>query len=375
MRIENQRELPCSQALAWAALNDDAMLQACIPGCESLQRVSVSEGEGNGEGAGLVQTEQLQVVVMAAVGPVRARFKGQLTMEDVQAPQSYAMRFEGQGGVAGFGKGRAEVKLTPLDGNRCMLDYCAEVQIGGKLAQIGSRVVDAAANKIIGDFFARFEAELQLRQQAQQVQPAESAVPASAAAAEPAAGVAALAPMVAAAAAPLPWTARLSLWLRHCLGFGPAGSWSQMQGLVDASAQLQSLLQECRTANDNAAKSIAAEIARSQDSQQRFEAAFNTIRYELLARLDQLQGRVEAVASTGDSSVNDLEPAFAQIAGAIRSAGDRQAEVLEQLAGLVKKLGDDEIGTMRRELVAVSEQLKEQTKVLEVLSGKSLLAA
>lgn len=374
MRIENQRELPCSQALAWAALNDDAMLQTCIPGCESLQRVSVSEGEGNGEGAGPVQTEQLQVVVMAAVGPVRARFKGQLTMEDVQAPQSYAMRFEGQGGVAGFGKGRAEVKLTPLDQNRCMLDYCAELQIGGKLAQIGSRVVDAAANKIIGDFFARFEAELQLRQQAQQAQPAESAAPASAAA-EPAASVATLAPVVAAAAAPLPWTARLSLWLRHCLGFGPAGGWSQMQGLVDASAQLQSLLQECRTANDNAAKSIAAEIARSQDSQQRFEAAFNTIRYELLARLDQLQGRVEAVASTGDSSVNDLEPAFAQIAGAIRSAGDRQAEVLEQLAGLVKKLGDDEIGTMRRELVAVSEQLKEQTKVLEVLSGKSLLAA
>jgi len=210
------------------------------------------------EGESPVQTEQLQVVVMAAVGPVRARFKGQLTMEDVQAPQSYAMRFEGQGGVAGFGKGRAEVKLTPLDENRCMLDYCAEVQIGGKLAQIGSRVVDAAANKIIGDFFARFEAELQLRQQAQQVQPVESVVPASAAA-EPAASVAALAPVVAAAAAPLPWTARFSLWLRHCLGFGPAGGWSQMQGLVDASAQLQSLLQECRTANDNAAKSIAAE--------------------------------------------------------------------------------------------------------------------
>nr|WP_295129821.1 carbon monoxide dehydrogenase subunit G [uncultured Roseateles sp.] len=375
MRIENQRELPCSQALAWAALNDDAMLQACIPGCESLQRVSVSEAEGEGQGENQVQTEQLQVVVMAAVGPVRARFKGQLTMEDVQAPQSYAMRFEGQGGVAGFGKGRAEVKLTPLDEHRCRLDYCAEVQIGGKLAQIGSRVVDAAANKIIGDFFARFEAELQLRQQAQQVQPAESAAPASGPAAEPATSVAALAPVVAVAAAPLPWTARLSLWLRHCLGLGPAGSWSQMQGLVDASAQLQSLLQECRTANDNAAKSIAAEIARSQDSQQRFEAAFNTIRYELLARLDQLQGRVEAVASTGDSSANDLEPAFAQIAGAIRSAGDRQAEVLEQLAGLVKKLGDDEIGTMRRELVAVSAQLKEQTKVLEVLSGKSLLAA
>jgi hypothetical protein len=110
---------------------------------------------------------------MAAVGPVRARFKGQLQFQDVVAPASYAMRFEGQGGVAGFGKGLAQVKLSAIDAQRCLLDYSAEVQIGGKLAQIGSRVVDAAAQKIIGDFFARFEQALQARQ----LQPAEPANP------------------------------------------------------------------------------------------------------------------------------------------------------------------------------------------------------
>ncbi|WIT14357.1 carbon monoxide dehydrogenase subunit G [Paucibacter sediminis] len=162
MKIENQRELPCSQAEAWAALNDEAMLQACIPGCESLTR----EGE------------QLQLLVMAAVGPVRARFKGQLQMQDVVAPVSYAMRFEGQGGVAGFGKGLAQVRLSVIDEQRCLLHYSADVQIGGKLAQIGSRVVDAAAQKIIGDFFARLEQALQARQPQLPLLPAPAAPPA-----------------------------------------------------------------------------------------------------------------------------------------------------------------------------------------------------
>jgi len=176
MKIASQRELPCSQATAWAALNDEAMLQACIPGCESLTRAG----------------EQLQVVVMAAVGPVRARFKGQLQMQDVVAPESYAMRFEGQGGVAGFGKGLAQVKLSAIGEQRCLLDYSADVQIGGKLAQIGSRVVDAAAQKIIGDFFARFE-------QALQAQAANSL------------------PVPTPAVASPGWLARLRLWLRGLL--------------------------------------------------------------------------------------------------------------------------------------------------------------
>ncbi|WP_077037905.1 CoxG family protein [Pelomonas sp. KK5] len=146
MRIVNTRELPCPQQQAWAALNDEAELQACIPGCESLVR-----------GA----PDQLQAVVAAALGPVRARFRAQLSLQDLVPPQSYRVVFDGQGGVAGFGKGTAQVRLEAIDAARCRLSYEIEVQIGGKLAQIGSRVVDAAAQKIIGEFFERFEARLQ----------------------------------------------------------------------------------------------------------------------------------------------------------------------------------------------------------------------
>ncbi len=146
MRIENTRELPCSQQHAWDALNSDAVLQACIPGCESLTRSTPN---------------QMQVMVMAALGPVRARFKAQLELQDLTSPHSYRVVFDGQGGVAGFGKGAALVKLAPIDAARCTMSYEVDVQIGGKLAQIGSRVVDAAAQKIIGEFFERFEAQLQ----------------------------------------------------------------------------------------------------------------------------------------------------------------------------------------------------------------------
>ena len=146
MRIENTRELPCSQQQAWDALNSEAVLQACIPGCESLVRS---------------EPDRLQVMVMAALGPVRARFKAQLQLLDLNAPNSYRVVFDGQGGVAGFGKGAAVVRLTSIDATHCSMSYEVDVQIGGKLAQIGSRVVDAAAQKIIGEFFERFEAQLQ----------------------------------------------------------------------------------------------------------------------------------------------------------------------------------------------------------------------
>lgn len=184
MKIESQRELPCGQAQAWAALNDDAVLQSCIPGCESLERTG---------------PDQLSVVVMAAVGPVRARFKAQLQMLEVEAPNRYTVQFDGQGGVAGFGKGRAAVSLSSVAENRCLLSYSADVQIGGKLAQIGSRVVDGAAQKIIGEFFARFEQAV----------------------AAPAAEDSALAP----SASPAPqtgWLARLGAWWRGLWAKQPA---------------------------------------------------------------------------------------------------------------------------------------------------------
>nr|WP_316642078.1 carbon monoxide dehydrogenase subunit G [uncultured Roseateles sp.] len=145
MKIENQRELPCSQAQAWAALNDDAVLQACIPGCESLTRTA---------------PDRLEAVVIAAIGPVRARFTGKLALSEINAPTGYKLSFEGQGGAAGFSKGTAEVRLSPVSERCTQLHYEATMQIGGKLAQIGSRIVDAAAQKIIQEFFTRFEAQL-----------------------------------------------------------------------------------------------------------------------------------------------------------------------------------------------------------------------
>jgi carbon monoxide dehydrogenase subunit G len=172
MRIENQRELPCGQTQAWLALNDIEVLQDCIPGCESLLRLG---------------DDEMQMVVMAAVGPVRARFTGKLSLQDVQPPASYALVFQGQGGVAGFGKGRALVRLETL-GERCRLHYSADLQIGGKLAQIGSRVVEGAAQKLIGDFFARFEARVQAPNLAQGPTADAAAQPPSAAQRPPAKG-------------------------------------------------------------------------------------------------------------------------------------------------------------------------------------------
>lgn len=145
MQLNNERLLPVGQAAAWAALNDDATLQASIPGCDSLTRTA---------------PDTLEATVTLAIGPVRARFKGRLTLQDVQAPDSYAMVFEGQGGAAGFSKGTARVRLTPLNDNATRLHYEAHVQIGGKLAQLGSRVIDGASQKVIGEFFARFEQQL-----------------------------------------------------------------------------------------------------------------------------------------------------------------------------------------------------------------------
>lgn len=161
MLIQNEKLLPCSQAEAWAALNDEALLRACIPGCESLTRTA---------------PDRLEAVVAAALGPVRARFTGKLSFSEVQAPSGYRLSFEGQAGPAGFSKGTAQVALQPQGPQQTLLRYEAQVQIGGKLAQIGSRVIDAAAQKIIGEFFTRFEAELARRAAPVEAQPQAAAL-------------------------------------------------------------------------------------------------------------------------------------------------------------------------------------------------------
>ncbi|WP_454734737.1 CoxG family protein [Cupriavidus necator] len=140
MEMNQSQRLPVPQQVAWEALNDTELLKQCIPGCESI--------EPDGENSYLL-------AMTAAVGPVKARFKGRMALEDIQAPDSYTIRFDGQGGAAGFGKGTARVRLEP-DGDETVLSYTVDAHVGGKLAQIGSRLVDAAARKMADTFFARF---------------------------------------------------------------------------------------------------------------------------------------------------------------------------------------------------------------------------
>jgi carbon monoxide dehydrogenase subunit G len=145
MQLSSTQTLPVDQATAWAALNDIAILQACIPGCESLQAIG---------------PERYQLFVTAAVGPVKARFKGLLVLSDLQPPASYQLQFEGQGGPAGHGKGSAQVRLEAAGPAATVLHYTVQATVGGKIAQIGQRLVDMAAQRMAVDFFQRFDAHL-----------------------------------------------------------------------------------------------------------------------------------------------------------------------------------------------------------------------
>jgi carbon monoxide dehydrogenase subunit G len=148
MEMSGEQLIPAPQAATWAALNDPAILKACVPGCESID----STGEN-----------EYQVQMTARIGPVAAKFKGKLALSDIVAPDSYSIAFEGQGGVAGFGKGGAKVQLesVEVDGKPgTKLTYQVKASVGGKLAQIGSRLVDAAAKKISEDFFKAFNAKV-----------------------------------------------------------------------------------------------------------------------------------------------------------------------------------------------------------------------
>ena len=144
MEMHASRLLAVSQQQAWEALNDPQTLQQCLAGCEKF------EDAGDGSYA---------VIMSVKIGPVSAKFNGRVTLSDVQPPKSYTIAFEGQGGVAGFGKGHAEVRLSP-DGEATTLNYDATAQVGGKIAQIGSRLVDSAARKIANEFFSRFNARM-----------------------------------------------------------------------------------------------------------------------------------------------------------------------------------------------------------------------
>jgi uncharacterized protein len=144
MEMTGEQLILLPQQKVWEALNDPEILKACIPGCETIERVSDTE---------------YKVVMTAAVGPVKAKFNGKLRLADLNPPQSYSLSFEGSGGAAGFGKGSAQVALEPEGGNT-RLSYSAQATVGGKLAQIGSRLIDGVARKLADDFFNRFNARL-----------------------------------------------------------------------------------------------------------------------------------------------------------------------------------------------------------------------
>jgi len=179
MDMQGEQRIAAPRDVVWAALNDPEVLKECIPGCQSVEKTSDTG---------------FSAVVVAKVGPVSAKFSGKVTLSDIDPPNGYTISGEGQGGVAGFGKGGAKVTLSD-DGAGTLLRYTASAQVGGKLAQIGSRLVDSAAAKMAEDFFTKFN----------QV--------AAAKAAPPPAMDAPVAPPPAAGAAPAPSGLRPVLWI------------------------------------------------------------------------------------------------------------------------------------------------------------------
>ena len=165
MDMQGTRALAVTQQQAWDGLNDPEVLKACIPGCDRL--------EATGE-------NQYAVGMALKIGPVAAKFSGKVQLSEIQAPDSYRIAFDGQGGAAGFGKGQSQVRLSPAsEGAGCVLDYTVKAQVGGKIAQVGQRLIDGVAKSMAEDFFKRFEAEMQRRH------PAEAPPPSSQPSASP----------------------------------------------------------------------------------------------------------------------------------------------------------------------------------------------
>lgn len=144
MDMQGSRLLPVNQVQAWDALNDPAVLKACVPGCDKFEPLG---DDAYAVGAGI------------KIGPVSAKFTGRVQLSEIVPPRSYKLGFEAQGGVAGFGKGEASVVLDDMaEGTR--LRYTAQAQVGGRLAQVGARLIDGVTRRMADDFFTRFVREL-----------------------------------------------------------------------------------------------------------------------------------------------------------------------------------------------------------------------
>jgi carbon monoxide dehydrogenase subunit G len=143
MDMTGEYRIPAPRQAVWTALNDPEVLKACIPGCESLEKTG----------------EEMVATVVAKIGPVKAKFAGKVRLENLNPPTSYSIVGEGQGGVAGFAKGGADVALAD-DGEGTILTYTARAQVGGKIAQLGSRLIDGTAKMMADQFFSAFTAKV-----------------------------------------------------------------------------------------------------------------------------------------------------------------------------------------------------------------------
>jgi uncharacterized protein len=141
MKLTGSQIIPASRDVVWKGLNDPQVLKASIPGCEQIEVLSPTE---------------LRATVVAKVGPVKASFAGVVTLSEINAPESYRIAGQGQGGIAGFASGGASVKLTELGPNETQMDYDVDAKIGGKLAMLGSRLIDSTAGSLAGQFFTKF---------------------------------------------------------------------------------------------------------------------------------------------------------------------------------------------------------------------------
>jgi len=159
MEMQATRALGVTQEQAWQALNDPEVLKLCIPGCDKVEATAENEYD---------------IGMALRIGPVSAKFKGHISLSDIVPPSSYRISFEGQGGPAGFGKGSAQVSLTPQPGG-CELAYSVNASVGGKVAQLGQRLIDGAARSLAEDFFRRFDEEMQRRHGPGEAAPAGAA--------------------------------------------------------------------------------------------------------------------------------------------------------------------------------------------------------
>lgn len=140
MDMQDSQRIAAPRAVVWAALNDPDVLKACIPGCDSIEKLGENE---------------LQAHVTLKIGPVKASFSGKVTLSNIDPPKGYTISGEGQGGVAGHARGGADVRLDE-EGEETVLHYTVRAEVGGKIAQLGSRLIDATAKKLAGEFFEKF---------------------------------------------------------------------------------------------------------------------------------------------------------------------------------------------------------------------------